>query len=174
MTAEAAAKERLGGIAALVKLAWDIALIFPEFGDEIIADLTADIQGIIDREAPILAADAREESRGYWEGKLLDSLCKRNEMAAGIASVAVADGFEPIGWYVYLLWPSRDAEVPVYVGQSGNVCRRLGEHMELSGKRWVANWVTLLRCESEAAMKRTEAQLIAHYQPRLNLQGRSR
>lgn len=78
------------------------------------------------------------------------------------------DGIDPGGYYVYLLWEVRDDEIPVYVGSSGNILARLGDHLGDSAKRSRVGWVTLVRCTSERAMLRREAELIRRYRPEWN------
>jgi hypothetical protein len=92
------------------------------------------------------------------------------DAAAELAVTSLADAFEPRGCYVYLLWGKSDRK-PVYVGMSENVHARIGQHMLDLTKRPHVERVTLIRCESRGAMVLTEARLIAHYQPMLNVLG---
>ncbi|HUZ52658.1 MAG TPA: GIY-YIG nuclease family protein [Streptosporangiaceae bacterium] len=78
------------------------------------------------------------------------------------------DGIDPAGFYVYLLWQVQDDTTPVYVGQSGNILARLGTHLGNTEKRAGIGWVTLIRCTSERAMMRREADLIRKYRPAWN------
>lgn len=78
------------------------------------------------------------------------------------------DGVDPAGYYVYLLWGVQGDDVPVYVGQSGNILHRLGNHLGDAGKRAGVGWITLIRCTSELAMVRREGELIRKYRPAWN------
>lgn len=78
------------------------------------------------------------------------------------------DGIDPAGFYVYLLWAAQADDEPVYVGKSANILARLGDHLGDAGKRAGIGWVTLIRCTSEAAMVRREAELIRKYLPAWN------
>jgi hypothetical protein len=81
---------------------------------------------------------------------------------------ADGDGIDPAGFYVYLLWAVQGDDAPVYVGRSGNILARLGTHLGDAGKRPGIGWVTLIRCTSELAMVRREAELIRKYRPSWN------
>jgi GIY-YIG catalytic domain len=80
------------------------------------------------------------------------------------------DGVDPAGFYVYLLWGTQADDVPMYVGRSGNILLRLGQHLGNTEKRAGVGWITLIRCTSEMAMVRREAELIRKYRPAWNKQ----
>src|SRR6266568_2302771 len=90
-------------------------------------------------------------------------------------------GFDPNGYHVYLLWENRYDKAPVYVGSSGRVIGRLGDHVgSRRNKSPVFNstvpiaWITLRSCESRAEMLAVEEQLIQAYRPKFNSQGLGR
>jgi predicted GIY-YIG superfamily endonuclease len=77
---------------------------------------------------------------------------------------------DPAGCYVYVLWGA-DHEVPVYVGQSMNICQRIGAHMSDREKRALTRSIELIPCASADLMDRTELRLIREYRPLLNVVG---
>lgn len=91
-------------------------------------------------------------------------------MLAEIETVAVADGFDPRGFFVYELW-GEDSSRPLYVGQSSNVLARLGSHLGDAVKRASVRRVSLIRCRDFEQMDRLEARLIAQHQPPWNVIG---
>jgi hypothetical protein len=171
----AVAEERLSGLPGLVKLAWDIALICPELGDEIIADLCADVRSVVDREAARVTAEAdaaaKAKADGYWEHRFHRECRRTNDVIGSLASAISTEGIDPHGWYVYLLWPQKGADKPIYVGRSTNLLQRLGAHMSDWERRYATKWVSVISCPTEQAMEITEDKLIARYQPQLNIQG---
>jgi excisionase family DNA binding protein len=78
------------------------------------------------------------------------------------------DGFNPNGYFVYLLW-GRTEDCPLYIGASRNILARLGNHLVDPERRYLVARVTLVRCYSAEAMAATEAKLIDFYKPELNL-----
>jgi hypothetical protein len=56
-------------VPSLEKLAWNLALLFPECGDEIITDLAADLKEIAAREGAMVGQErqAAESARQRWE-----------------------------------------------------------------------------------------------------------
>jgi hypothetical protein len=48
---------------------------------------------------------------------------------------ADGDGMDPSGFCIYLLWEVQGDATPVYVGSSGNILARLGDHLDYKGKR---------------------------------------
>jgi hypothetical protein len=76
--------------------------------------------------------------------------------------------FPSQGFCVYCLWDDRD--VLLYVGQTTNLLRRLGEHQQ-SPTRGAFVRVSLFRCYSERQMHLTEEWLIDRLQPPLNVWG---
>jgi hypothetical protein len=88
--------------------------------------------------------------------------------AAAISASEV--GFDPRGYFVYIL-RERECGWPIYIGQSGNVLGRIGEHLRAPDRRERIRHVSLIRCSSRGAMSRTERQLIAQYRPELNVAG---
>ena len=169
------ARKGLPDLAALVKHAWSMALIDPLLGDEIITDLCGDIEAIVSREArrteteAQAAADASAEA--FWLGRVQRAYRHATDLVASLASAALKDGIDPLGYYVYLLWPHKGAEKPVYVGRSINLFARIGQHMADPEKRYRATWVTVMEAASEQDMIDTELKLIARYQPELNTLG---
>lgn len=172
---ETVAKERLSGLPSLIKLAWNIALILPELGDEIIADLCADAQLIVERDAARMAADAdaaaAAKAKEFWHDRLKREYQRSNDLIVSLASAISPEGINPHGYYVYLLWPEKGADKPIYVGRSRNVLSRLGTHMDDWERRHATSWVSIIDCHTEAAMIKIEGKLIAHYQPMLNVAG---
>lgn len=182
LSAETARDNRIEDITRLVKYAWDIALLFPEYGDEIIADLREDIEAIVKAEAAQAAeeiARRTEEgiSRRYRTAAEHHAVVRQrvhDREAAQLATLVngiTKEGLDPFGYYVYLLWPDKDAAKPVYVGQSRNLFSRLGSHMTDPAKRYKVYWVTIVRCKDEDSMNRVEEDLIRHHCPPLNTQG---
>jgi GIY-YIG catalytic domain len=95
------------------------------------------------------------------------TLVQRRQVRSELLA-ADRDGFDPAGYYVYLLWEMPDDPAPLYVGKSGNILTRLGIHLSDADKRARIGWVSLVRCTSEQAMDRREAQLIRRYRPEWN------
>lgn len=83
---------------------------------------------------------------------------------------ALADSFDPHGFFVYCLWGVA-LDRPLYVGCSSNVLSRLGSHLSDRGKRDLVRRVTITRCATRVVMMRTERRLIAELQPTLNIVG---
>jgi hypothetical protein len=77
-------------------------------------------------------------------------------------------GFDPVGWYVYLLWSRKGDPAPLYVGRSRNILSRLGSHLGNSEKRPHIGWVSLIRCTSHADMAAREGALIRKLRPPWN------
>lgn len=165
---------RLRDVPGLIKLAWDIALIYPEAGDEIIGDLLADVRAITSREAERLEADAlpAAEARAaeFWTDRLRRIEATARQRTADLAAISLESGLNPHSYYVYLLWSAKDADKPIYVGRSFNVLSRLGDHMT-GPPRFETHWVTIIDCVTEYGMIDTEGRLIAYYKPRLNING---
>lgn len=168
-------KTRLDGLPGLVKLAWNIALLFPEFGDEIIADLCADVTAIVEREGVRMSGEAdaaaAAKAEEFWRSRVSRAYARGTELTAALSSGIKKDGINPRGWYVYILWPGKDAEKPLYVGRSSNIFARLGSHMNDPQKRYDTWWVSIIECNGETDMCETEGRLIGHYRPRLNVVG---
>jgi len=78
------------------------------------------------------------------------------------------DGFNPNGFFVYMLW-DRTEDQPIYIGASRNILARLGNHLVNPDRRHRVGRVTLVRCWSRVAMAATENKLIDFYRPELNL-----
>lgn len=89
---------------------------------------------------------------------------------ARLVAESVQDGFDPHGFFVYALWGT-DETCPLYVGSSGNVVGRLGDHLRAADRRYAVQRVTLLRCPTHRQMIATESRLIALYQPPWNVRG---
>lgn len=77
---------------------------------------------------------------------------------------------DPSGFCVYMLWGD-DQSRPLYVGLSTNILGRLGSHMNCRDKRAQTRKVQIIRCGDEATMRQLEHDLIAKYQPPLNVVG---
>jgi GIY-YIG catalytic domain/Arm DNA-binding domain len=104
-------------------------------------------------------------TRTEAEEALADAVASASRGKARVVSGA---GIDPAGYYVYLLWAVQDDDQPLYVGSSGNILARLGDHLGDSGKRGHVGWVTFHRCASEQAMLRREGELIRRYRPPWN------
>lgn len=90
---------------------------------------------------------------------------------AGMVEISICEaGFDPRGYFVYVLW-GRDERRPLYVGQSTNILARLGDHLGDRKKRYGVTRVSVFRCKSEGQMDKHEARLIAEFQPPWNTQG---
>jgi hypothetical protein len=172
------ATSTIGDIPTLVRLAWNHALLFAEFGGEAVEeDLLADLKEITAREQDRLTAGTRDtvaikvaaEAHHIATRALRSASRTMAEGLAGIAVEGMGDGFDPAGFFVYLLWESKDAPKPIYVGQSMNILSRLGSHLTDRSRRYRIRWVTLFRCESASQMGETEHRLIRHYRPELNI-----
>lgn len=174
---EDAATYSLAGVPSLIKFAWDMALLLPEQGDEIIADLCSDVRSIVEREAARMAAEAQsaadDKAKSFWLGRLEKAYQRIGalETATALASAITPEGIDPHGYCVYLLWPRKGADKPIYVGRSFNVLSRLGTHMGDREKRYSTQWVSVISCGTEQEMNTTEMRLIAHYKPVLNTLG---
>ncbi|MEN6544516.1 MAG: GIY-YIG nuclease family protein [Armatimonadia bacterium] len=73
--------------------------------------------------------------------------------------------FSPHGCFVYLLW-GNDRERPLYVGQSANVLRRLGQHIDERGRQ--IRDFEVISCDSRPEMDRLEQVLIETLKPMWN------
>ena len=93
----------------------------------------------------------------------------RAALAKRIETTGVGEFFDPEGYFVYILWG--EGERPVYVGQSANILARLGAHFGNRAKRRLITKIQLVRCATRHVMDTTEADLIAHYRPQLNIAG---
>jgi hypothetical protein len=93
-----------------------------------------------------------------------------NEHILTLTKDALADGFDPSGFFVYLLY-AEDADRPVYVGKSTNLMARLGAHMTAQDRRHRIRTISIIRCKTELSMNITEGKLIERHQPELNVQG---
>lgn len=95
---------------------------------------------------------------------------KRSALVAKVETTAIGEFFDPEGYFVYILWGD-DEQHPVYVGKSTNILSRLGAHLGNRSKRRATRRIQLIRCTSQHAMDKTEALLIVHYRPQLNIVG---
>lgn len=86
-----------------------------------------------------------------------------------VERAAIADGFEPHGFFVYLLL-DRDGD-PLYVGRSENVLARLGNHLGGPRRRWKVHTVSLIRCRDLRHADQLEGELIRHHRPPWNIAG---
>lgn len=94
---------------------------------------------------------------------------------AGLSAL-LADGMNPAGYFIYMLWESRSDAAPAYIGSSKNVLARLGQHLGgncLTTRRLKVGWVSLVKCATETRMLGREKELIMRYQPRLNVHHKS-
>lgn len=73
--------------------------------------------------------------------------------------------FSPHGYYVYLLWGDRRYR-PLYVGQSRNVLRRIGQHVSDYGE--LINDVDVIPCDSQEEMTSIEQAMIEALSPMWN------
>ena len=81
-----------------------------------------------------------------------------------------ANQLKPRGFFVYCLW---DDDEVIYVGQSRNLCARLGTHMQDDRFGSVDN-VSYVQCANAQEMCSLEAFLIARWQPISNTKGTTR
>lgn len=97
-------------------------------------------------------------------------MCDRQATASvqGIAARTFGEGFDPEGFYVYLLWGT-EPDKPLYVGLSTNILSRLGAHLTNPERRDHIIRVGLIQCDDEHAMRETERRLIAGYKPPWNI-----
>ena len=157
----------LADIPRLIRYAWDHALLFPEFGDEIMEDLQADVERIAARDGEARVADRARRLA-------IRALQSAEEIAEDALTGLNADSFEggidPHGFFVYLLWGDDD-HLPLYVGRSQSLFVRLGSHMGDAEKRSRVRKVTLIRCRTYSQMCKTELRLIRRYRPELNTAG---
>lgn len=165
---------RLKDIPRLMRHAWNMALLDPEYGDEFFEDACSDVDAIVSREGARLTQQANEKAMAQaadWTGERLE---RREQIArSDLASFVTAapGGFNPHGWWVYLLWPSKDADAPVYIGRTGSIFERIASHWRGREKLYGTHWITLIQCADERTMERTEERLIRHYQPQFNKHG---
>lgn len=144
----------------------------PEKRDEILAALYAELRRIgTNAELHLRGSVERVQHRNNAMVKAVDAAERRIERALGsISTASLAEAFDPRGFFVYCLWGESD-QVPLYVGQSGNILNRLGSHLGEARKRHKVTRITLLRCKNRGAMDRTEQSLIRRYQPPWNTTG---
>ena len=162
----------------LVKIALHESLADPDRSHEILNALHRDATSLHDAYVhevrfarDLRRLEARSATR--WESKYHAARFRVKQQAQRISEQWIGDqldnGFNPHGFFIYLLWENPDQ--PIYIGQSSNVCGRLGTHVS-SNYGWRIKDVTLIRCQSEEQMKITEAELIDLYQPELNRAGK--
>jgi hypothetical protein len=102
-------------------------------------------------------------------GRLRVDLSRRIDATlANAVHVRLDEDFNPRGFFVYILWGDSE-DLPLYVGQSAHILKRLGQHMQ--DKEHLVKRVTVLRCPSRSKMDGMEARLISHYQPPMNKAG---
>jgi len=94
----------------------------------------------------------------------------RADRDAAIATAALGNGFDPRGFFVYLMYAD-DPLIPIYIGQSSNVLARLGAHMTNVERRYRVTRVDLIRCSTPQQMSTVEANLINRHRPELNVAG---
>jgi hypothetical protein len=111
------------------------------------------------------ASKADAEAWAVGKRRALD----RAKADESIAPLKEIEFFDPTGFFVYLLW-GEDPETPLYVGKSTNILGRLGFHMN-TAKRDPTQRIQLVRCATAQDMDDTEARLIGHYRPPLNVMG---
>lgn len=120
-----------------------------------------------------LVRGAQDEAK-KWENRYLLARHRIRLQAQRITEHWIAeqlqDGFNPHGFFVYLLWGD-DTERPIYVGESANVLGRLGTHVSGPHGQRIRS-VSFIRCDSEGQMHVTERELIDLYQPELNRAGK--
>jgi uncharacterized protein (DUF2267 family) len=80
------------------------------------------------------------------------------------------DGIDLRGWFVYCLFAD-DPTRPAYVGMSGNVAARLGQHYLNPNRGARITRVSLIRCRDAQHSRETEVRLIDRYQPPWNVAG---
>lgn len=79
-----------------------------------------------------------------------------------------SETFDPRGQYVYMLW-DEEGGAPFYIGRSGNILGRLGQHAVNREKRARLARVTLIRCKSHAEAVEVEQHMIALHRPDMNV-----
>lgn len=79
---------------------------------------------------------------------------------------------DPHGFFVYTLYG--DFYAPLYVGQTANVFRRVGEHCQDPKKSLLIRRVGLLRCDTRDQALELERRLIKALTPKWNVIGRKR
>jgi excinuclease UvrABC nuclease subunit len=164
----------------IVSIASDLIQAQPDREAELKAELRTAVRALHDayvREVglsrqlvKVAEQDAAVWQARYWQYRDQVKAQKRR-VAADWVSERLTDRFDPSGYFVYLLWGESD-DVPIYVGQSNNICGRIGTHMS-NWYGWRIRSVSLIRCTTEIKMTRTERQLIRRYQPELNRAGKS-
>jgi hypothetical protein len=118
-----------------------------------------------------LAADTIREAWAHidrLERDLVEAYEDDTARRAELLPVALDAGFDARGWFVYSLF-EKDAEVPFYIGMSGNVLSRLGIHATAPEKRKRLHRVTLIRCPSAHEARITERSMIEKYRPEMNV-----
>jgi hypothetical protein len=120
--------------------------------------------------ARYIDSNGRERSKSFDRRVDAEQFLAIREKARVRAELLASDGdgIDPAGYYVYLLWAIEGDAKPVYIGQSGNILARLGSHLGDPSKRAGVGWITLIRCTSQQAMMRREAELIRKYRPAWN------
>lgn len=86
-----------------------------------------------------------------------------------VEAVALTNGFDPKGYFVYLL-VAANGDI-LYVGQSENVLGRIGSHLSDRKKYRQIHTIHLIRCRLHRQMMRLEAGLIAKHCPPWNTVG---
>jgi hypothetical protein len=145
-----------------------IAALMPA-ADELEAAARAEIDALLVCDAE--RAAVHEAERAVWFAEK-EALTARHKRAVGdlvaISGCSQEGPLEdPHGFYVYFLWDHNDRIV--YIGRSGNIFRRLGEHVLARG---VGIWrITVVQCPDEGTMCRLEGAAIAEHQPEWNIVG---
>lgn len=169
------------GVLALVKIALleaaargevvDPEGVFHAIEDELQAQ-TAALEADLDRKTFVHVAHLRSIAANVERRESADDKAQAvmNRSLAQLADRQIDSSFDPRGWFVYTLWGADDIR-PLYVGMSGNVLSRLGDHMRNPDRRYKVERVTLISCKSEARARSVESRLIARHQPPLNTVG---
>lgn len=83
-----------------------------------------------------------------------------------VVQADIFDCLDPHGAYVYILMGESE---PVYIGQTGNVHARIGDHMRDTEKCAATKSYRVLRCKDRQHSLQVEETLIRKYRPRFNV-----
>lgn len=145
-----------------------IAALMP-VADELEAAARGHVGALLDNGADREAV--HEAERAVWLAEKQALIARHTRAVSDLAAVCGPSRGGPLedphGFYVYFLWDHHGRIV--YIGRSGNIFRRLGEHV--LARRAGIYRITTVQCPDEGTMCRLEEAAIAEHQPEWNIVG---